>query len=782
MQLIRSFRLSLYLMLAVSCAALGSASDFFLPEIPYVTVFSIVLLFVAHQLEDRYSMSIRSANYVGGGLTALLALWIGFQFIRPGISLLDTMPFPASLLPYLGPALMILIPAKLLRPKHVGDYWTMYGLGLMSMALACTMASEASFGLFLFGWLILFVWSLTLFFLCREIVWPQNRTVPADDGRWMLLYASTRWVLIFGVVGLGVFLVTPRPTENRWALAMVTRGRMEVGLSMESSVDLNRTGSLTLTSEKAFDVIATEADDTPKNDLDPNQRWRGPVLSNYVDGRWLRNGAMSGPTIMLRETAEPPGGPEPQRKYAFPHLNSKQFYLKFLVSSKAGPVLPLADPIFWKPHEPAPAALLLEGGKFLNFHQYRDGSFTPEPAMRRAVYMQAVRTGDTGDLGPPLYINWQPESSQLLKLPGEVMANLRPWVLERIDELILQKKVPGIEKREMNPATGQLARRQREPIARALESFLGSSGEYSYSLDLVRGDRRIDPIVDFLRNVKTGHCERFASGLTLMLRSVGIPCQMVMGHKGCDFLEEGHYEILTNMAHAWVEVLVARPLPLGYKTVVKPNPFAPVDEENSTEIVYHWLSLDPTPGSDAGPAEATATSWIEGVWNRTEKFFRDFVVGYNTDLREGLSQKVFGKVHEGVEATNSGGWIWLVTGGSGFLLSLFLVRRKWKKSRLDPIEVALAKLPGVQFHRRLMDALRRRGIEPRAGQTPREFAIEASDQLRLAIPESADVPSEAAELYYRSRFGSETIGSEELQAFEGRLSRFERELKVLPKT
>src|SRR4029077_18491197 len=95
-----------------------------------------------------------------------------------------------------------------------------------------------------------------------------------------------------------------------------------------------------------------------------------------------------------------------------------------------------------------------------------------------------------------------------------------------------------------------------EIIARALERHLASSGEFTYTLDLTRKDKIIDPAEDFVLNTKTGHCQRFATALVLMLRTQGIPSQMVVGYRGCEGRGDGWYDIREDHAHAWAEVLL----------------------------------------------------------------------------------------------------------------------------------------------------------------------------------------------------------------------------------
>ena len=122
--------------------------------------------------------------------------------------------------------------------------------------------------------------------------------------------------------------------------------------------------------------------------------------------------------------------------------------------------------------------------------------------------------------------------------------------------------------------------------AKALENHFRRSGLYTYSLDVNQNrDRRLDPIEDFVRNHRTGHCEYFAGALTLMLRSQGIPARMVVGYKGGDFNAVGNYYIVRQLhAHAWVEAFL-------------PNDEVPEDERDTPEpLVFGcWLSLDPTP-------------------------------------------------------------------------------------------------------------------------------------------------------------------------------------------
>src|SRR4051812_13135512 len=144
------FYRSLYVTLGIACGCLGYAEWPFLPEIAVLAALVGVLLVMAYRAEGRWSLTIRSANYLGLAIMLGAVGYVAFQFVRPpGTSLIDNLPWPTSLLPFLGPLLMVLVPAKLFRPKHVGDIWSLHGIGLIAVALGCALAGDSFFGVLL---------------------------------------------------------------------------------------------------------------------------------------------------------------------------------------------------------------------------------------------------------------------------------------------------------------------------------------------------------------------------------------------------------------------------------------------------------------------------------------------------------------------------------------------------------------------------------------------------------------------------------------------------------
>jgi hypothetical protein len=163
-------------------------------------------------------------------------------------------------------------------------------------------------------------------------------------------------------------------------------------------------------------------------------------------------------------------------------------------------------------------------------------------------------------------------------------------------------------------AEGRIAPTSQARVAKALAHHLSDSGEYLYSLDLRLQDDKLDPIADFLINVKEGHCERYASGLVLMLRSIGIPSRLVKGFHGLDKDDRGEFHVRYSHAHSWAEALVPDPRP------------------GKTGDV--WITLDPTPSQTVQPTGLQALSaWLNDRFGEARRMFRRNVVEFDMDAQ-----------------------------------------------------------------------------------------------------------------------------------------------------
>jgi transglutaminase-like putative cysteine protease len=109
----------------------------------------------------------------------------------------------------------------------------------------------------------------------------------------------------------------------------------------------------------------------------------------------------------------------------------------------------------------------------------------------------------------------------------------------------------------MDPRVAELARTvlagEKEPQAAAQKLSAWLQRNYGYSLEL--GGEVDDPLADFLFVRKEGHCEHFATALTLMLRTQGISARLASGFFGGERADED-YLLRAGDAHAWTHVLV----------------------------------------------------------------------------------------------------------------------------------------------------------------------------------------------------------------------------------
>ncbi len=94
--------------------------------------------------------------------------------------------------------------------------------------------------------------------------------------------------------------------------------------------------------------------------------------------------------------------------------------------------------------------------------------------------------------------------------------------------------------------------------AAAIEKYLKDNFKYTMAVGDLYGEynaSEYDPNEVFLFMVKAGHCELFASSMTLMCQSMGIPARLVRGFASPEYNENGDYYLVRGSdAHAWVEV------------------------------------------------------------------------------------------------------------------------------------------------------------------------------------------------------------------------------------
>ncbi len=739
------YRLLSHLTLALSCIGLVQAESIFMPELQFALIPLLSLVLVAFFADGRWILPTWGANLLGLIIAAGDAWWMAFQLGQIENPLLDV-PLPAALVPYFGPLLMALLVVLLFRPRSPGYFWLVQGIGLLQVVLACVLVTGTMFGWLMTAYLASSLGCLILHHLYGDLrgaapaVAARRGFGPIRFGFWL-----ARWTCGIGLVGLTLFLLTPRAEGPVWnpndyfaPLSPETRKPAKTGLSEE--INLNRSGSLELDEDVAFVVSASYGRGRPKTDLPADQRWRSYILARYDSGRWVS--ATRTPThgqgiVVVSGLA--------------PDFGKGQYFLSFTVSPRQVGGFVLADPVRINSSRRVPVTVPGQSLQQVLYFDLIDAAipniFVEGTEYR---YTQVVPPPSPGDDRRAV------ESLFDYRLHTENLVDQYPAGLERWTADLLRRLAAnpdyGLEGLQVPPVDQLPSHRLHsetrdwERIARALERYLARSGEYTYSLDLRHQDPSLDPVLDFLFNVRQGHCECYATALALMLRSVGIPAQVVKGYRGAESQGDGTYLVRNRDVHSWVEAMVES---------LPPDPR------------YAWLTLDPTPETEAPPApNFSVLRWLQDRLREGGEFWKVMVLDYDAEQQANVWD----------DMTTARGVVMLAAVVLTLAIVVVVVLLGLPRLRLRRLRARTA----ASFYGRMVALLARRfKLEPQLAQTPREYSAAASRLLQghPVAATLAALPGKLAELFYRVRFGGQPLSDAETRAVEQELLRLAAALR-----
>ena len=300
---------------------------------------------------------------------------------------------------------------------------------------------------------------------------------------------------------------------------------------------------------------------------------------------------------------------------------------------------------------------------------------------------------------------------------------------------------------ELDPRIPELAKQitknARTPFDKslAIESYLRNRFTYTLNLTGKPGD---DPLAHFLFETRAGHCEYFASAMTIMLRTLGIPTREVNGFLPGEYNDlGGDYIVRASDAHSWVEVY-----------------FPGLD----------WQTFDPTPAAPENESGFLTrlgqyTDWMEITWS-------EWVIGYDFAHQMVMAQSLQRSSRDFSDSLRAWyarqqlrGRRWMKSwhNGLGVLIPLtvlaFLIllrfdaltailRRLWLSWQLRSPKAARSNPQLASgLYAELLRVLARRGIARRETQTPLEFAAAVN------APNLAPPVREFTQLYAHARFG-----------------------------
>jgi hypothetical protein len=267
-----------------------------------------------------------------------------------------------------------------------------------------------------------------------------------------------------------------------------------------------------------------------------------------------------------------------------------------------------------------------------------------------------------------------------------------------------------------------------------------------------------DPLANFLFVRRSGHCEYFASAMTIMLRSIGIPTRYVTGFLPGEFNDVGgDYIIRESDAHAWVEVYF---------------PY------------YGWITFDPTPPGNL--KHSGIFDRIGMYWDWFQLTWSEWIVNYDFSHQITLSQNLKTSSRDWTDSARKT-WQMKEQQAMNYLLALdsraeaspyflpgvlaFLVawlaylRGRWVaayliarwKLRMSGSGNLTASLAALEYTE-MLRLLEQRGWKKSSSQTALEFAS--------AIPAGAlSAPvGEMTQLYQSARFGEHPARVEQMSS------------------
>jgi transglutaminase-like putative cysteine protease len=511
--------------------------------------------------------------------------------------------------------------------------------------------------------------------------------------------------------GVLIFLALPR-----FRAGYLSGFNLQPGLisGFSDEAELGQIGQIQQSSEVVM-RIRVEGDSS----LAENTHWRGIAFTNFDGRRWFTQDRES---RGVSQSADNwihllPFGTRPRPRALRLH------YTVFLEPVASDAVFVAAEPV-----------------------QVR-GQFTSSSTLPRNFRRSYLLQDKTGSLSNPFHnfadvsydaISEVPRDldDALRRAPRTYPNSIRQMYLQFPD---LDPRIPALAR--------QIVASERNPLdqARAIERYLPE--HYAYTLDLA-GPPPADPLAHFLFETRAGHCEYFASAMTIMLRTLGIPARYVTGFFGGEYNDVGgDYILRASNAHSWVEAYFPG---------------------------YGWVTFDPTPPGAADPANLMTR--LGFYWDWFQLQWSEWIINYDFLHQDALVQNLrntsrdwSGALRRRIDRARDAGaerlrrwqseipsvppWIPIVlvamaalalsVGNAELRERVALAWRLRLRSGALPLQTA------ALSYRRMLRLLERAGWTKSPDQTPLEFAA-ALPSGQLGTPVTG-----LTELYQAARFGGQ---------------------------
>jgi hypothetical protein len=582
--------------------------------------------------------------------------------------------------------IFLLLPLiKLLTAKAERDYLQLYALAFGQILYGTIVNTDLSFGLVLAAYMAVAMWGLILLsFRVEATRRPQQGGLGAEIEKEVFSKRYLGVAAMLPIVALlmtfALFFIIPRPGSATLNFNFMI-GKRQSGFS--DTVNLGEMGEIKLNSAVAMRVeVGGRQPQMPIY-------WRGAVLDTFDGMTWTAKRFPPLPVFPIDHM---------QRLFSISGVADSRLTRQtvFLVDLDAKYII----------HADFLHRVKVNSGQIL---LHGNGSVTLPPQFR---YIES-------------YTVWShPQTA--VNVDDEIMASFLQ-LPENIDPRILE-------------LTKRVTQDARSPLeaALAIQRFLKSDYSYSLKAGLTPAS---DPMAHFLFESKAGHCEYFASAMTLMLRQLGIHTRYVTGFQQGEYNPiEGYYIVRQSDAHTWPEAY----------------------------IDGAWMSFEPTPSMGLSSYVFDFWSGMGQVIDAAAFRWQRYVVAYTVRDQIETLLKASNEVNM-LKKGQASKWLKDIVGTMGYsiggLIALLLVFRLWvlvsKRKQGDPRQI----LPYVVLTRRFMRLTRRlkkSGVPYSRDLTPAEWL----DLCAQKLPESRPDLMSWLAFFHPLRYGLRPIGDDDLRRLD----------------
>jgi len=688
----RYFQVALYLLVLTGFVALASTGDL---GIVTVVLVGAALLFRGYQLGARRAFLIPEQ-----WTTTLTLGYVAFYLV-------DYMLLGRGFLNATVHLVLFVMVVRLFSARRDRDYYFLTVISFLMVLAASVLTVESSF-LLAFG---LFLLAAVATFILMEMRRSAKTAAVQANAANQELACRRMGLSVAGLSPALVILILLGAAAIFFLLPRVSSGYLsayapgtDIATGFSDEVQLGRIGQIQQSSSL---VMRIKIDGDPQGAFD--LKWRGVSLNAFDGKTWSNPHAR-------HLLSHPPQGhfvfaqPGWAGAGSWLEKTSRRVHYRVLME-------PLSTNVFFL----APTPLSLEGN-YRAIATDAGGAVFNLDAERPVTRYEA-----TSNIA-------QPSADELRAAPEFYP----PEVLR--DDLQLPPTDPRV-RRLASQIVGSAPTNYDKAVA--VENYLRT--HFGYTLQLPRTEPR-DPIANFLFERKQGHCEYFASGMTVMLRTLQIPARVVNGFRTGEFNDvTSQYLIRASDAHSWVEAYFPG---------------------------YGWISFDPTP---AGAAQVrSGLGRVMLYLDAIATFWRDWVVNYDSAHQYSLGRQVARNGFQWYQNLRSwarrcyGGMLsaarraqqtvtqapgrWSIAGVSITVLLLLAANlgRLFRALRVRRIAAQPDRAPRLAatiWYQRMTHALAKRGWPKSPAQTPQEFASSLPHQSVQKIV------AEFTEHYERARFG-----------------------------